>query len=80
MGEILNLLFDMTFLTNVFIIAIIGIRFLFKNSSKNSRLLLWLLVAIKLLLPFNIECKFSLIPETLFEKSYFFIEGYSRKW
>lgn len=69
MREILNLLFDMTFLTNVFIIAILGIRFLFKNSSKNSRLLLWLLVAIKLLLPFNIESKFSLIPETLFEKS-----------
>ncbi len=69
MKEILNLLFDMTFLTNVFIIAILGIRFLFKNSSKNSRLLLWLLVAIKLILPFNIESKFSLIPETLFEKS-----------
>ena len=69
MKEIINLLFDMTFLTNVFIIAILGIRFLFKNSSKNSRLLLWLLVAIKLILPFNIESKFSLIPETLFEKS-----------
>lgn len=69
MKEIINLLFNMTFLTNVFIIAILGIRFLFKNSSKNSRLLLWLLVAIKLILPFNIESKFSLIPETLFEKS-----------
>ncbi len=69
MKEILNLLFDMTFLTNVFIIAILGIRFLFKNSSKNSRLLLWLLIAIKLILPFNIESKFSLIPEILFEKS-----------
>lgn len=69
MREILQLLFDMTFSTSVFILAILGIRFLFKNSSKNSRLLLWLLVGIKLLLPFNLESKFSLIPKTLFEKS-----------
>jgi beta-lactamase regulating signal transducer with metallopeptidase domain len=69
MREILQLLFDMTFSTSVFILAILGIRFLFKNSSKNSRLLLWLLVGIKLLLPFNLESNFSLIPETLFEKS-----------
>ena len=47
MREILQLLFDMTFSTSVFILAILGIRFLFKNSSKNSRLLLWLLVGIK---------------------------------
>ncbi len=69
MREILQLLFDMTFSTSVFILAILGIRFLFKNSSKNSRLLLWLLVGIKLLLPFNLESNFSLIPKTLFEKS-----------
>ena len=67
MKEILQLLFDMTFSTSVFIIAILGIRFLFKNSSKNSRLLLWLLVAVKLLLPFNIESKFSLIPKNVVE-------------
>ena len=40
-----------------------------KNSSKNSRLFLWLLVGIKLILPFNIESKFSLIPDGVIEKS-----------
>lgn len=65
MKEMFELLFSVTLSTNVFIIAILLIRFLFKNSSKNSRLFLWLLVAIKLILPFNIESKFSLIPESV---------------
>lgn len=65
MKEMLELLFSITLSTNVFIIAILILRFLFKNSSKNSRLFLWLLVGIKLILPFNIECKFSLIPESV---------------
>ncbi len=62
MKEMLELLFSVTLSTNVFITAILLLRFLFKSSSKNSRLFLWLLVAIKLVLPFNIESKFSLIP------------------
>lgn len=65
MKEMFELLFSVTLSTNVFIIAILLLRFLFKNSSKNSRLFLWLLVAIKLILPFNIESKFSLIPESV---------------
>ena len=65
MKEMFELLFSVTLSTNVFLIAILLLRFLFKNSSKNSRLFLWLLVAIKLILPFNIESKFSLIPESV---------------
>lgn len=65
MKEMLELLFSVTLSTNVFIIAILILRFLFKNSSKNSRLFLWLLVGIKLILLFNIECKFSLIPKSV---------------
>ena len=69
MKEMFELLFSVTLSTNVFIIAILLLRFLFKNSSKNSRLFLWLLVGIKLILPFNIESKFSLIPDGAIEKS-----------
>lgn len=69
MKEMFELLFSVTLSTNVFIIAILLLRFLFKNSSKNSRLFLWLLVGIKLILPFNIESKFSLIPGGVIEKS-----------
>ena len=69
MKEMFELLFSVTLSTNVFIIAILLLRFLFKNSSKNSRLFLWLLVGIKLILPFNIESKFSLIPDCAIEKS-----------
>ena len=65
MKEMFELLFSVTLSTNVFLIAILLLRFLFKNSSKNSRLFLWLLVAIKLILPFNIKSKFSLIPESV---------------
>ncbi len=65
MKEMFELLFSVTLSTNVFIIAILLLRFLFKNSSKNSRLFLWFLVGIKLILPFNIKSKFSLIPETV---------------
>ncbi len=69
MKEMFELLFSVTLSTNVFIIAILLLRFLFKNSSKNSRLFLWLLVGVKLILPFNIKSKFSLIPEGIVEKS-----------
>ena len=69
MKEMFELLFSVTLSTNVFIIAILLLRFLFKNSSKNSRLFLWLLVGIKLILPFNIKSKFSLIPDGAIEKS-----------
>ena len=69
MKEMFELMFSITLSTNVFIIAILLLRFLFKNSSKNSRLFLWFLVGIKLILPFNIESKFSLIPDGAIEKS-----------
>ncbi|MBE6751749.1 MAG: M56 family metallopeptidase [Ruminococcaceae bacterium] len=69
MKGMFELLFSVTLSTNVFIIAILLLRFLFKNSSKNSRLFLWLLVGVKLILPFNIKSKFSLIPEGIVEKS-----------
>ena len=67
MKELFELLLSVTLSTNVFIVAILLIRFLFKRSSKNARLFLWLLVGIKLLLPFNLESKFSLIPRAVAE-------------
>lgn len=65
MKEIFEMLLSVTFSTNVFILAILLIRFLFKGSSKNSRMFLWLLVGIKLVLPFNIKSRFSLIPHSI---------------
>lgn len=67
MKELFELLLSVTLSTNVFIVAILLIRFLFKRSSKNARLFLWLLVGIKLLLPFNLESKLSLIPRAVAE-------------
>lgn len=67
MKEMLSLLLNLTLSTNVFILAILVIRFLFKNSSKNSRLLLWVLVGVKLILPFNLESQFSLVPRSIAE-------------
>ena len=49
MKEMLELLFEATLSANVFILAILVVRLLFKNSAKGVRLFLWLLVGIKLL-------------------------------
>ena len=45
------------------IVAIILIRLIFKKIPKRMLVLLWALVAIKLILPFSIESSFSLVPE-----------------
>ena len=56
--KILNLSFTASFL----IVACIVVRFAFKKMPKYMRLLLWLLVAVRLLVPFEIESAFSLQP------------------
>ncbi len=49
------------------VLAVILLRFLLKKASKWSHVLLWGIVAVRLLLPFSIESVFSLVPsrETL---------------
>lgn len=70
MKEMLELLFEATLSANVFILAILVVRLLFKNSAKGVRLFLWLLVGIKLVLPFNFESNLSLLPQGIGQQSY----------
>lgn len=46
------------------ILAVLAVRFLFRKAPKTMRLFLWLLVGIRLLVPFSIESAFSLVPDT----------------
>lgn len=46
------------------IIAIIIFRLLFKKTSKKIFILLWIILGIRLIIPFNIESVFSLIPSS----------------
>lgn len=45
------------------ILAVLAVRFLLKKAPKTMRIFLWLLVGIRLALPFSIESAFSLIPD-----------------
>ncbi len=46
------------------ILAVLAVRFLLRKAPKTMRLFLWLLVGIRLLVPFSIESAFSLVPDT----------------
>lgn len=46
------------------ILAVIGLRFLFRRLPKNPQLLLWALVALRLAVPFSLESSLSLMPKT----------------
>lgn len=46
------------------ILAVLAVRFLLKKAPKTMRLFLWLLVGIRLILPFSVESAFCLIPDT----------------
>lgn len=46
------------------ILAVLAVRFLLKKAPKTMRLFLWLLVGIRLILPFSVESAFSLLPDT----------------
>ncbi len=46
------------------ILAVAAVRFVIAKSPKNFRLLLWFIVAMRLLMPFSIESIFSLIPSS----------------
>ena len=70
MKEMLELLFEATLSANVFILAILVVRLLFKNSAKSVRLFLWLLVGIKLVLPFDFESSLSLLPQGIGQQPY----------
>lgn len=60
----LNIL-NMSFCAGWLILAIVFLRLLFRNIPKWGCVLLWGLVALRLLVPFSVESRFSLIPATM---------------
>ncbi|MDE7323340.1 MAG: hypothetical protein K2N73_11605 [Lachnospiraceae bacterium] len=57
-------LFYMSISASYLILAVLAVRFLLRNAPKSMRSFLWLLVGIRLVLPFSVESVFSLIPDT----------------
>ncbi len=62
MDNIVSTLLDMSFSASVLIIAVLFLRLLFKRAPKWINCLLWLLVAVRLAVPFSLESPLSLIP------------------
>lgn len=64
MNELFLKIINISISTSWLILAILFIRFLLKKAPKWVSVLLWGMVAVRLLLPFSIESIFSLIPST----------------
>ncbi len=57
-------IFQMSVSATYLILAVLFVRFLLQKAPKGMRSFLWLLVGIRLVLPFSVESVFSLIPGT----------------
>lgn len=57
-------IFEMSISASWLILAVLIVRFLLRKAPKGMRCFLWLLVGIRLLIPFSVESVFSLIPGT----------------
>lgn len=57
-------IFQMSISASYLILAVLFVRILLRKAPKSMRSFLWLLVGIRLLVPFSIESVFSLIPDT----------------
>lgn len=62
MEIIFTKIFNMSVAASMLIIAVILLRLILKNAPKWIRCVLWLLVALRLVIPFSFESPFSLIP------------------
>lgn len=65
MEIVFNKILDMSLMASWLILAVILVRLLLSKAPKNIRFILWILVAVRLVCPFSIESKFSLIPEKI---------------
>jgi len=63
MEKIFIEVFHLSIRAGYLILAVIFVRFLLKKAPKNMFCFLWLLVGVRLLVPFSIESAFSLVPE-----------------
>lgn len=75
MGEIFLKLLNMSITASWLIVAVLGIRLLFRKIPKWVTCLLWGVVAIRLIFPFSIESEFSLQPSAEPIKSSTIVEG-----
>ena len=57
-------IFHMSGSASYLILAVLLVRFLLRKAPKSMRSFLWLLVGIRLIVPFSVESIFSLIPDT----------------
>ncbi len=62
MTEVFRKILTMSFSASWMILAILGLRLLLRRIPKWGNVLLWGLAALRLLLPFSIESRFSMIP------------------
>ena len=62
-------LFNMSITASWLVIAVIVFRFLFKKAPKSLRVIMWGLVALRLVCPFSLESVLSIIPSTEFVPS-----------
>ena len=62
MGDIFLQLLNMSITAGWLVLAVLAVRFLFRNMPKWICCLLWAAVALRLLVPFSIESPFSLQP------------------
>lgn len=62
MTEVFQKIVSMSFSASWLILAVLGLRLLLQKMPKWGNVLLWGLVALRLLIPFSIESRFSMIP------------------
>ena len=62
MTEVFQRILSMSYSASWLILAILGLRLLVRKMPKWGNVLLWGLVALRLLLPFSIESRFCMIP------------------
>ena len=75
MGDIFLKLLNMSITAGWLILAVTGIRLLFKKMPKWINCLLWGAVALRLICPFSIESPFSMLPSTEPIKTSAVVEG-----
>lgn len=64
MEKVFISIFQMSLSASYLILAVLLVRFLLRRAPKSMRSFLWLLVGIRLVIPFSVESVFGLIPDT----------------
>ena len=62
MKELFTQILNISITAGVLIVVCILVRLFFRNMPKYVRCLMWLIVAVRLVIPFSIESSFSMLP------------------